>query len=41
MAAGTISPVTVLRETRASFDKLRSALLRTRADMIQIMETMH
>jgi hypothetical protein len=31
MAAGTISLVAVLRDAR-SFDKLRSALLRTRAD---------
>jgi hypothetical protein len=42
MAAGTIWLVAAF-ETRASFDKLRSALLRTRPmrdiDMIQTMET--
>jgi hypothetical protein len=42
MAAGTISLVASF-ETRASFDKLRSALLRTRLiddiDVIRTMET--
>jgi hypothetical protein len=52
MAAGTISRVAVPRlrggrlfETRASFDKLRSALLRTRLmddiDMILTMEALY
>jgi hypothetical protein len=44
MAAGTISPVAVLRDAR-SFDKLRSALLRTRLmgdiDIIRTMETLY
>jgi hypothetical protein len=44
MAAGTISPVAVLRDA-ASFDKLRSALLRTRLmddiDMIFATETLY
>ncbi len=45
MAKGKASPVAVLRDARASFDKLRSALLRTRLmddiDMIRTMETLY
>jgi hypothetical protein len=44
MARGSISPAAVLRDAR-SFDKLRSALLRTRLmdgiDKIQVMETLY
>jgi hypothetical protein len=44
MAAGTISPVAVLRDAR-SFDKLRSALLKTRLkddiDAIRTTETLY
>jgi len=46
MAAGTISLVAVLRDARILRQALRSALLRTRAmvvdlNMIRIMETLY
>ncbi len=45
MAAGTISPVAVLRDARILRQALRSALLRTRLmddiDMIRTMETLY